>query len=53
MGLMKINDVFRTGYLSVMTVGAVLERYGVKIGEKDLNVLNRFMANENGEISIS
>jgi hypothetical protein len=47
-----MNDVFRTGYLPVTTVGAVLERYGVKLGEKDLNTLNRFLANENGEISI-
>lgn len=47
-GMLKMNDVYRTGYLPVVTVGAVLDRYGVKLGERDLNVLNSSMRNENG-----
>ena len=43
--MLKLNDVFRTGYLPVTTVGTVLERYGVKIGQRDLNTLNRHVAN--------
>jgi hypothetical protein len=29
--LLKLNDVFRTGYIAVSVLGPILERYGVKL----------------------
>lgn len=43
-----MNDVFKTGFLPITTLGGILDRYGVKLGQKDLQTLNRFIANENG-----
>lgn len=44
--MLRNNDIFRHGSLSAMTLQAVLERYGVKLGAEEMGVLVRGL---NGE----
>ena len=47
-----MNDVFKTGCISASLLGGIMEKYGVKLGDSDLTTLNRYLANENGDVSI-
>jgi hypothetical protein len=44
--------VFRTGAIPITTFAAIVDKYGVKLNEKDLNAISKYISTQSNEIII-